>query len=132
MKQCDLDLGSRKRKRTRSEMLRASAGFTYVGVVSSVAMLVMAMLLVVFGLHTHLRSLEYVSVQQRLEQTLCDEVVRLRVQSRYTDREEDGILISYSLLEEDWYQGVRIETVKICVEEQTSGAKREQIVALQK
>ena len=133
-----------KYKRSLSNLVRESnlntwnrndcrhKGFTYVDVIVSIAILVLCMLLVVFGINTYYKNMQLLKVNQKLENTVRDELLLLKQTGTYVDKNVDYIKITYESIETEIYEHKVIETVRIKVEDEETGAKREYTAAFQK
>ena len=107
-------------------------GFTYIDVIASLAILTLCMLLVVFGINTHYKNLYAIKANQKLENIVRDEILLLNQTKTYSDKNIGPVRISYESMESEIYQHRLIEVVKIKVENEETGVKREYTAAFQK
>lgn len=117
---------------THNKGERRHKGFTYVDVIASIAILVLCMLLVVFGINTYYKNMQLLKVNQKLENTVRDELLLLKQTKTYADKNVEHMKITYESIETEIYEHKVIETVRIKVEDEETGAKREYTAVFQK
>ena len=119
-----------ERKRNRQGAKRQ--GFTYVDVIASIAILLLCLMMVLFGINTTYKNLHMIRANQALENMIRDEILLLNQTGVYTNKKIDHFQITYEHVASEIYRHKIIETVKLCVEDEDTGAKREYTTAFQK
>lgn len=107
-------------------------GFSYISVISSISILILCMVLVVSGASTYHRNLYAIKTVHKLENIVRKEAILLNATKSYSSRQIDGVKIEYESMGSQIYNHNIIETVKIRVEDEESGAKSEYVLAFRK
>ena len=116
-------------KKTKAKSRKA---FGYIDAITSIALLMMCVALVLSGINFYFKSSHHIRTNQKIDNIIKDEIVLLHHTKTYSDKELDGIKIKYKLVTISTYKDRTIEMVKIIAQDEKTKIQREHIIAFKK